>query len=113
MKPGWAAVLSLAIVSGCSDDTERPPLLQPSGGTVNPVSCDQLRQASPAPNDAGRFLFDGGMAECVVDGQWCPAAWTTDWCDAGMPYARCVGGAWVLGCEAAPEAGVTDAVSDS
>ena len=107
-----AAFLSLAIIMGCSAEEERAPMLQSAGGVTNPVSCSRLAGLSPTPSETGRFIVDAATAGCLADGQWCPAAWVTDRCDAGEPYARCVGGFWVLSCEVLVEAG-TDVGSDS
>ena len=108
MNHRFAVLALLLVVSACAQDDERAPLLAPSGGVSNPVSCDELRASTPQPNEAGRFWMSGGEAECVVDGQWCPADWLEGRCDAGSPFANCLAGAWVVTCQALGEAGASD-----
>jgi hypothetical protein len=92
------AVLLAAASRGCAEDEERAPLLAPNGGVINPVSCEQLWDEEPQANAAGGFWVSGGTAECVSDGQWCPAGWLEGFCEAGTPYAQCLTGRWVLSC---------------
>jgi hypothetical protein len=99
MRTWLAGVMVLGVVAGCAEEEERAPLLAPSGGVTNPVSCEQLWDAEPEANAVGGFWVSGGNAECVSEGQWCPAGWLEGFCEAGMPYARCVTGRWVLSCQ--------------
>lgn len=105
MNHRFAVLAMLLLVSACAQDEERAPLLAPSGGVTNPISCDELRASKPQPNEAGRFFMSGGEAECVVEGQWCPVDWLEGRCDAGSSFASCLAGSWAVSCQSLGEAG--------
>lgn len=74
-------------------------MLAPTGGVANAVSCDGLRLESMEPNEAGKFWVSGGVAQCAPDGQWCSVDWVAGYCEAGLPFALCFSGEWVVSCQ--------------
>jgi hypothetical protein len=91
----WLAVCS----AGCGEEKERAPMLVPTGGVSNAVSCDGLRLSGAEPNEGGKFWVSGGVAQCAPELLWCPVSWVDGYCEAGLPYARCISGEWVVSCE--------------
>ncbi|PIE05808.1 MAG: hypothetical protein CSA75_02800 [Sorangium cellulosum] len=91
-------VVSTALV-GCGEDESRPAMLVSNGGLTHPFSCDGLREATVTPDDCGRFVVGGAVAQCVAEGQWCPTPWLADRCEAGISFARCAIDVWLATCE--------------
>ncbi len=112
-----------ALSSGCSTpDRPHAPAITPGVDVTNPAGCDQLRESGATPDQIGRFPFDGGVAECLADGQYCSIGQNAQ-CEVGVGYAQCLAGWWVVVCagdasvdhaaQADAEAGEDRALSDS